>query len=103
MPVIRHQYNSMFAVLITYNNSVIIIYHLGLELAVVLLSCLSEAVNDQLRVGSERSILTTLVTSKMIHPCSLYMRKCSMCKLVCIQPWNALPLLHAVNSEQVQR
>ena len=41
-------------------------------LAIVLLSCLSEAVNDQLRFGSDRSVLTTLVALEAVIPCSLY-------------------------------
>ena len=61
-------------------------------LVVVLLSCLSEAVNDQLRVGSDRSVLTTLVALEAVIPCSLYERVWQY-KLVCIQPCNELRLL----------
>ena len=41
-------------------------------LAVVLLSCLSETVNDQLRVCSESSICTTFVPLEIVIPCSLH-------------------------------
>lgn len=40
-------------------------------LAVVLLSCLSETVNDQLRVGSERSVCTTFMPLEIVLPSSL--------------------------------
>ena len=40
--------------------------------AVVLLSCLSETVNDQLRVGSERSVCTTFMASEVVLPSSLH-------------------------------
>ena len=44
-------------------------------LVVVLLSCLSETVNDQLRVGSEHSVCTTFVASEVVLPSSLHERE----------------------------
>ena len=44
----------------------------SIPLAVVLFSRLSEAVDDQLRVGSYHSILTTLMAPELILPSSLY-------------------------------
>ena len=43
-------------------------------LAVVLLSRLSETVNDQLRVGSESSVCTTFVALEVVFPRSLHAR-----------------------------
>lgn len=40
-------------------------------LAVVLLACLSQAVNDQLRIFCDFSVLPTLMTVEFIIPCSL--------------------------------
>ena len=42
--------------------------------AVVLLSCLSETVNDQLRVGSDSSVCTTFVAMEVVLPSSLHER-----------------------------
>ena len=41
-------------------------------LVIVLLSRLSETVNDQLRVGSDSSVYTTFMASEVVLPCSLY-------------------------------
>ena len=37
----------------------------------VLFTCLSKAVDDQLRIGRDFSVLTTLVTTEAVIPCSL--------------------------------
>ena len=43
-------------------------------LAVVLVSCLSETVDDQLRVGSDSSVCTTFMASEVVLPSSLHDR-----------------------------
>ena len=72
-------------------------YHLGPgpradPLPIVLLSCLSETVNDQLRCFSDRSVFTAFVALEFVLPSSLHERV-QKCKLVCIQPYNELHLL----------
>ena len=72
--------NYTYSIRLQYSLTTMYVYMVssvppGVEpLAVVLLSCLSETVNDQLRVGSESSVGATFMASEVILPSSLHER-----------------------------
>ena len=69
----------MFAVQITYNGVTLLSRPGADPLVVVLLSCLSEAVNDQLRFFSDRSVHTAFVALEFVLPSSLHERVQNWC------------------------
>ena len=81
--------NYTYSICLQYSLTTMYVYMVssvppGAEpLAVVLVSCLSETINDQLRVGSERSVCTTFMASEVILPSSLHERE-QECKLAYI-------------------
>ena len=68
-----------------------------LAVYVVLLSCLSETVNDQLRVGSQRSVCTTFMASEVVLPSSLHEReRAAVLTGICYMgTHNGMPLLES--------